>query len=163
MERRELLRIKQLPKHGPKQMGEVQFRPCRRGSLPKPLDKIGGPRISATKVIQVSRDLCIVFLARTGETLDRRAFYGYLFQETHRGLLPLAILHYHPSHKGLHMLLNCEMNRDYTQRQLPGAPELAIKTPAGLDPTNARDQVHLVNIFCDRVGIRMGPDGSQLL
>lgn len=149
-------------KRKPKRLCEVEFKALRKPSLPKPFDKIGGPRIQYSGLIDVADDSVVLFVARDGETLERRAFYAYWLLRTASGLLPLVILHYHPSHKGVHLLTNCRDDRDYTERQLPGAPELALKTPADIDPGAQEGRLRLVNLFCERCGIRLGPD-HQLL
>lgn len=144
-------------KNQAKRLTAVQFRTFKRGGLPRQLDKIGGKRYLAAGPGQIAGNLMVIFLVRDGETLERRAFYAYLFQNgPSGGLLPLAILHYHPSHKGIHIVLNCETDRDYLDRQLPGAPELALNTPPGLNPANDTDRLRLVNIFCHRCGIALG-------
>lgn len=79
------------------------------------------------------------------------------------GLLPLVILHYHPSHKGVHILVNCDTSQDYTSRQLPGAPELALRTPDSIDPGTQAGRLRLINLFCERCGVRIAPDDEQLI
>ena len=147
-------------KNQTKRLSTVQFRTLRRGGLPRPLDKIGGKRYLVAGPEQVAENLVVIFLVRDGETLERRAFYAHLFQtDPSGGLLPLAILHYHPSHKGIHIVLNCQTGRDYLNRLLPGAPELALDTPPGLNPANDTDRLRLVDIFCRRCGIALGEGG----
>lgn len=147
-------------KNQAKRLTAVQFRTFKRGGLPRPLDKIGGKRYLAAGPEQVAENLLVIFLVRDGETLERRAFYAYLFQsDPSGGLLPLANLHYHPSHKGIHIVLNCQTDRDYLDRLLPGAPELALNTPPGLNPANDTDRLRLVDIFCRRCGITLGEGG----
>lgn len=160
VKRRDLAAIKQQTKR----LRSVEFKPLRKRQLPKPLNQLGGPRMSASGLLPVADDLCVAFLIRSGETLARRAFFGYLFQQTQSGLLPLMILHYHPSHKGVHVLVNCETARDYTERQLPGAPELALRTPAeAVDPDTPQGRNQLITLFCARCGIAIAPDDEQLL
>lgn len=141
----------------------VRFKPLRRRHLPRPFDKLGGPRLAHYGLLDVAETLTVLFLARDGDSLERRAFYAYLLERTSAGLLPLTILHYHPSHKGLHLIVNCGEGADYTNRQLPGAPELALRTPADLDPGTPAGRIRLVNLFCERCGIRIAPDDEQLL
>jgi hypothetical protein len=130
---------------------------------PQPFDKMGGARLQSSGLVDVSSDLTAVFLVRDGDTLDRRAFFGHLMQRTSAGLVPITILHYHPSHKGLHLRVNCGSLQDYTERLLPGAPELALATPQGLDPASDWDRKRLVVEFCRRCGIRIAPDDDQLI
>uniref|UniRef100_E6QVB8 Uncharacterized protein n=1 Tax=mine drainage metagenome TaxID=410659 RepID=E6QVB8_9ZZZZ len=149
-------------KNQTKRLTAVQFRTFKRGGLPRPLDKIGGKRYLAAGPEQVAENLLVIFLIRDGETLERRAFYAYLFQSNPSGgLLPLANMHYHPSHKGIHIVLNCQTERNYLDRLLPGAPELAIGTPPSLNPANDTDRLRLVDIFCRRCGITLG-EGNLL-
>lgn len=159
MRRHELVKIKRAEK----KLRGVVFRPFRKGMLPRPFDKIGGPRLQGSGLVDIGEAMAVLFYWRDGGALERRAFYGHLLRTTAAGLMPLAIMHYHPSHKGIHLVTNCEMNRDYTGRLLPGAAELAIETPVGLDPAVEVGRLRLVNIFCERCGIRLAPDDEQLL
>lgn len=135
------------------------FKPARSRRLPKPFDRLG-PRVSLSELIDLGNDFRAVFLWRDGESLSRTAFYGHLLRETERGLLPLAILHYHPSHKGIHGLFNCEVERDYVGRHLPGGREFEMKGEMGLDPRIEGDRHRLIGIFCERFGVILGPDGD---
>ncbi|WP_147431176.1 hypothetical protein [Thiocapsa rosea] len=159
MDRKELLRHKREPKV----LRGVKFKPLKKNTLPKPFDKMGGARMTHSGLIEVADDSKVLFLARAGETLERRAFFAYWLRHTTAGLLPLVILHYHPSHKGVHAQANCRSDRDYTERQLPGAPELALRTPAGIDPADQNGRFHLIHIFCERCGIQIAPNDDQLL
>jgi hypothetical protein len=150
-------------KRAPKCLRAVTFRPLRKRQLPAPLDKLGGPRLQHSGLIAVSDVLAVVFVARDGASLERRAFYAHLLQRVPAGLLPLVILHYHPSHKGMHLLVNCGVTVDYTNRLLPGAPELALGTPEHLDPGSEQGRLRIINDFCARCGIRLAPDDEQLL
>lgn len=141
-----------------KRLEECQFGPCRKGKLPKPLDKLGGERIRVTPLYEVSDALRAVFVWKTAEGKEQRQLYGWLFQYTARGLLPLARLDYHPSHKNLHALLNCEQNRDLTNRGLPGCKEFALKG-CDLDPNDEGDRQRFVTLFCERFNIRLGKPG----
>lgn len=159
MERKKLREIKRQTKT----LRRLDFKPLRKGKLPRPFDRQGGARLSSTGLIEVAPGLSVLFMVRDGASVERRAFYGYLMQHSSGGLVPLAIMHYHPSHKGVHLLTNCGTDRDYTERLLPGAPELALRTPDGLDPASERGRLQLVNDFCLRCGIRIAPDDEQLL
>lgn len=158
MDRRELrsrkLQTKSLP--------AVEFRPLRKGSLPRPLKELGGPRLTASKLLEVASGLKVAFVARSGDTLERRAFFAYLFEERNDVLVPLAILHYHPSHKGVHLIVNCETERDYSGRQLPGAPEFPLATGRLLDPEDPDDRSKLILAFCKRCNISIGNAEDQL-
>jgi|SRR5882724_8003805 len=157
MDRKELRKLKILPKR----LGLFQFKPLKKGSLPDPWKKFGGPRLASTGLIEVGNEMCVLFVTRNGETRDRRAFYGYLYRKVSTGLEPVFIMHYHPSHKGIHILANCESPIDYVHRQLPGAIELHLKGTKQLDPIG--DQFQLVNIFCERFGIKIQPADAYLL
>ena len=159
MDRKGLREIKRQAKT----LRRLEFRPLRKGKLPRPFDKQGGARLSSTGLIEIASGMSVLFIVRDGVALERRAFYGYLMQQSAAGLVPLAIMHYHPSHKGVHLLTNCGTDRDYTERLLPGAPEIALRTPEGLDPGSEQGRLRLVNDFCKRCGIRIAPDDEQLL
>lgn len=150
-------------KRQPKRLRAVAFTSLRKRHLPRPFDKLGGPRLQHSGLIDVSETLAVLFLVRDGESPERRAFYGYLVQRTLDGLLPLVILHYHPSHKGVHILVNCDTSQDYTSRQLPGAPELTLRTPDSIDPGTQAGRLRLINLFCERCGVRIAPDDEQLI
>jgi hypothetical protein len=158
MNRRELRDHKRAPKLLPK----FEFRPLKRGSLPKPLKEMGGPRLMATRLLDVGNGMKAVFLARTGDVIERKAFFAYLFEDAEAGLTPLAILHYHPSHKGVHMIVRCETGREFAGRQLPGAPELALRSPRVYDPDDPRDRDDLILAFCRRCNIAVGATAAQL-
>ena len=122
---------------------------------------MGGARLHATDLIAVSEQHRVVFLWRDGELRTDGAFYGYLFQGLENDqLLPLVEFHLHPSHKGLHIKVPCDTSYDYRQRLLPGAPELALSSIAGLDPRLEADRSLLVVRFCKATGIDIGPAGA---
>lgn len=146
-------------KAAPKRLVDYAFKPARSRQLPKPFNRLG-PRAYLSDLIDLGKDYRAVFIWRDGETLSRTAFYGHLLRQTERGLLPLAILHYHPSHKGVHGLFNCEVERDYTGRHLPGGREFVLKGGAGFDPRIEGDRHRLIGIFCERFGVILGPDGD---
>jgi hypothetical protein len=85
------------------------------------LKELGGARLTASRLLDVGAGMKAIFIVRSGDVLERRAFFGYLLEEHEGALMPLAILHYHPSHKGVHMLVNCETGRDFTGRQVAGS------------------------------------------
>lgn len=145
----------------PKRLIDYEFKSARNRRLPKPFDRLG-PRTNLSELIDLGNNFRAVFIWRDGESLSRTAFYGHLLCETERGLLPLAILHYHPSHKGIHGLFNCEVERDYVGRHLPGGREFALKGTTSLDPRIEGDRHRLIGIFCERFGVTLGPDGDLL-
>lgn len=156
---------KELAQHKlvPKRLAAVPaFRALKKGRLPKPLHKVGGARFQATDVLPVSDTHSAVFMWRDGELLTDGAFFGYLFLRLEQDeLFPLAELHLHPSHKGLHIKVPCDTTYDYRQRLLPGAPELALSSGvAGLDPRQESDRVKLIHRFCKAMGIAVGAENG---
>jgi hypothetical protein len=149
MKRRELQALQRMPD---KRLEGCQFGPCRKGKLPKPLEKLGGERFKVTPLYEVNPTLRAVFIWKTAEVREQRALYGWLFQETPRGLVPLIRQDYHPSHKNLHLVLNCERDLDLTNRGLPGCRELALHE-VDWDPDEASDRQQFVKIFCERLKI----------
>lgn len=134
------------------------FKAAKRGQLPKPLHKLGGPRVYATPLVDVGDNYRVCFVWRNGHILSDTAFYGWLFEVRPQGLYPLANLHYHPSHKPVHLLTPCRSDRDFINRQLPGAQEFNFHTPK-FDPREELDRLKLVELFCNRCGILLGEEG----
>lgn len=157
MQRKELHKLKQQPRT----IGGFSFKTLKKGHLPEPWKKLGGPRLKSSGMVEVDQNLVVVFITRDGESLDRKQFIGGLFQRVPAGLEPLYILHYHPSHKGIHAQFNCESTLNYTNRQLPQAKQFSLNTPGNLDPVD--DALRLASIFCERMGIRIQPKGEDLL
>jgi len=154
MDARELQRHKRMPKT---LEGMPEFKPLRRGRLPKPLNTVGRPRIQATDMLQLAGGMySVVFLWRDGTVLEDRAFFAWWFLEINADCrLPLCIFHWHPSHKGFHVQVPCQTTSDYMNRQLPGAPELSIKMNAEtLDPLDPLARVRLIEVFCRICGIK---------
>lgn len=145
-----------------KQLAAIpKFSPQKRNKLPKPFKGLGGPRIESTGLIDVSNTHVAIMYWRDGPILTDRAFYGHLMCRLSNGdLSPLLEFHWHPSHKGLHCKTPCNTAVDYTNRQLPGAPELSIKTNGLLDPKDAFDRLKLVIAFCKSCGITL-PDTDE--
>lgn len=148
-------------KFATKKLDEIPaFKPQKRGKLPKPLHRLGGPRIQSTGLIKVSADHSVIMYWRDGLIHTDRAFYGHLFCHLPSGSLsPLFEFHWHPSHKGMHGKVPCETGIDYTDRLLPGAPELALKTDTNLDPKHEADRLKLVIAFCVACGVQL-PDSD---
>lgn len=134
------------------------FKRQLRNKLPKPFKGLGGPRVEATGMLDVSDDHVLLMYWRDGPILTDRAFYGHLFCKlADKSISPIFEFHWHPSHKGLHCKTPCRTTSDFTNRTLPGAPELAIKTRQTLDPRRAEDRLKLVILCCDACGISL-PD-----
>lgn len=141
-----------------------EFKPLKKGKLPKPFSRMGGGRISATGVLSVAHRYAAVFMMKDGQNFTDTHFYGHLMHRRDEGdLMPLFEFHWHPSHKGFHCKMPCRTSQDYTNRLLPGAPELAMKTSM-LDPRNEADRLQLVGVFCRACGIELanGDDPTQL-
>jgi hypothetical protein len=133
------------------------FKPMKRGRLPKPFHKMGGARFFATELIPVSDYHSVLFIWGDGEILTDTKFYGYLLCGLPNGSLsPLLEFHWHPSHKGVHIKVPCDTELDYTDRLLPGAPELALKSTYVFDPRVPDDRVRLITVFCQAAGIKLG-------
>ena len=136
------------------------FKPQKRNKLPKPFKNFGGPRIESTGMIDVSPDHVAFMYWRDGQILTDRSFYGYLFCRLANGSLsPVFEFHWHPSHKGFHCKTPCRTNYDYTDRMLPGAPELSLKTKYDTDPKIHEDRLMLMINFCLLCGISL-PDNN---
>jgi hypothetical protein len=158
---------KELKQHkdAPKQLNAIPvFKPQKKNKLPRPLKNIGGARIASSGMIDVSDDHVAFMFWKDGEILTDRSFFGYLFCRLRNGALsPVFEFHWHPSHKGMHCKMPCKTQNDYTNRFLPGAPELSLKTNVKLDPKIEADRIKLVNIFCAACGITLSGSDSQSL
>jgi hypothetical protein len=158
------MKPRELAKHksAPKSLATVPtFKPLKKNKLPKPLSRIGGGRVKATELLRVSPDHLAILVWRDGEILTDRAFFGFLFCTLASGALsPVFEFHWHPSHKGIHCKVPCNTSSDYTNRFLPGAPELNLKTPSILDPRSENDRLVLIHLFCKACGISL-PETDQ--
>ena len=142
-------------------VGLPSFKSIKRGKLPKPLHKLGGPRLQATELLEVSDSHRAVFFLRDGELRTDCAFLAYLFCVlSDGGLYPLFEMHFHPSHKGVHAKLPCNTELNFASRLLPGAPELALSGGNTLDPRVDEDRRFLIGRFCDACGVAMGKEGG---
>lgn len=132
------------------------FKPVKRGKLPRPFHRMGGPRLTTTGLHRVAADYVAIFFARAGATLGDTAFLGYLMYELQsKELSPLFEFHWHPGHKGFHCKTPCRDERNFTGRQLPGVLELAMNTRP-LDPRLEDHRQELVSVFCRACGIGLG-------
>lgn len=152
-------------KKAPKQLKAVPvFKPQARNKLPKPFKKLGGSRIESTGMMDVSADHVAFMYWRDGDILTDRSFFAYLFcRMANNDLSPLFEFHWHPNHKGFHCKTPCRTINDYTNRTLPGAIELALKTDSRLDPKNHADRLKLVMYFCELCGIVLPDNDSKTL
>lgn len=146
-----------------KQLAKVPvFKPQKRGKLPRPFVKMGGPRIHCTGMLDVSADHQAIMYWRDGDILTDRLFMGHLFCKLANGSLsPIFEFHWHPSHKGFHCKTPCRTEVNYTDRMLPGAPELALTTQPDTDPKKPLDLTKLVYIFCKTCGISLPEPESE--
>ena len=138
------------------------FKPLKRGKLPRPFARVGGPRVHCTGMLDVSDTHQAVMYWRDGEIFTDRSFYGYLFCKLGNGSIsPIFEFHWHPSHNGFHCKTPCKTEYNYTDRVLPGAPELNLKTYPDTDPKNPLHLTKLVYIFCKTCGISLPPPESE--
>mgnify|MGYP000007501454 FL=1 len=139
-----------------------EFRNVKKSSkLPKPFDRMKGRRWHTSGQIDVGTNYRVFMFWRDGEELTDSAFMAWLTHLTpSESLYPLCEFHYHPSHKGIHVKLPCKTMLDYTDRQLPQAPELQLETLSNPDPRTAKGRAILVQQFCNACGIRMNDDGD---
>lgn len=144
-------------KGAPKALGQIpSFKPIKKGTLPAPFNRHKSKRLQSTGMIEVSSEYAAIFIWRDGPILTDRSFYGHLFEKHKNGKLnPVFEFHWHPNHRGFHCKLPCRTNQDYTDRLLPGAPELAIKTNSSLDPGSQSDRNKLIELFCKSCGISL--------
>jgi hypothetical protein len=139
-----------------KQLVGYEFKPIKRNTMPPPLSKVGGARRQCTGLISVSEELSVCFLWRNGEILEQTAIYGWLFCKTKGFLVPLVRLDCHPSHKGLHMVLNCEGNYDLAGRDLVGGKEFDLSKTGIFDPRVEEDRARFISLFCELCKITLG-------
>lgn len=155
--RENLARIKKTPK----QLDGLAFTPHKKNRFPAPWQHLPLSRRMTTGLIQVADDLHVGFIARSGEHYDQRALYGCLFKGEASGpVTPLLRMDWHPSHKGLHAVVNCEDERDLRGRNVGGKElDLASYGISFLDPDSDQDRLQFVNIFCDACNITLGGKG----
>lgn len=140
-------------KIAPKQLKDFpEFKARKR--MQRPFKHVGGPRIFSSGILEVSDTHSALMFWRDGQILTDRAFFGHLFcRLTSGSSSPIFEFHWHPNHKGIHCKTPCMTENDYTDRNLPGAPELSIKTAFQYDPKKLDDLKMLVMIFCKSCGI----------
>lgn len=149
-------------KNQPKRLAELPpFKVMKKGKLPRPFSKMGGSRMWSTGLIDVSDSHQVIFIWRDGDVLTDRSFFAWLFKKASTlDLYPLLEMHWHPSHKGLHIKMPCRTDLDYSNRQLPGAPELDISIPKAYDPKIDDDRMMLIGKFCLIADIKLGEKGD---
>ena len=141
------------------------FKPVKRKKLEKPFDRMGGPRVHSTGLLNVSDSHVAIFFWKDGTLLTDTAFIAYLMCRLGNGKMsPVFEFHWHPSHKGFHCKTPCKTEFDYTDRMLPGAPELNLRTNTKLDPREDVGRLQLIHVFCKACGITIQgkPDPGQM-
>lgn len=134
------------------------FKTHKRNKYPRPFHRLGGARVHSTGFVDVSDGHAAFMLWRDGKELTDRLFLANLFLKISGGnYYPLFEFHWHPSHKGIHCKLPCKTDSDYSNRQLPGAPEFDITKnyPRTLDPREPFDRIELIKLFCEKCGITL--------
>lgn len=144
-----------------KRMEGLAFTPHKKNRFPAPWQNVCVARRLSTGLVQVADDLHVGFIAKGGERYEQRAIYGCLFKgNPPNALTPLLRLDWHPSHKGLHAVINCEDDRDLRGRNLSGK-ELDLRSygVSFLDPEDEQDRLKFVDIFCSVCNITLGGEG----
>jgi len=144
-------------KLAPKRLGAAAFGPIRK-KLPAPLDKLSHARRETTGMMEVANDLKVVFITKSGLAREEKSMYGFLFKDGAGRLIPLVRMDLHLSHKDLHILVNCEDERDLSGRSLPGCKELALERFAvsTFDPDREEDRQKFIATFCEVCNIALG-------
>jgi len=153
--RKELKQHFEFPK---KLQKPVEFYPAKSLKLPKPLHKLRGAHY-CTNLLEIGENYRIVFIWKEGNIREKCSIYAHLFLYRSENLIyPLARIDYHPSHKGLHILLNCEDKRDLSNRSLPGVKEFNLKLNDLIDPRLKQDRQRFIRIVCEKLGIKYDDD-----
>ncbi len=148
--RRDLREHFRSPKKWP---DNVVFYPAKTLKLPRPLHNLGGSH-HCTDLLNLGGSYRIALVWKEAKTWDRRAIYAHFFyQIVENNLYPLADVHYHPGHKGLHILLNCEDQRNLSNRHLAGAKEFNLKLDKPIDPQSDNDRQRFLTTIGKRLGI----------
>ena len=129
----------------PKFVDCVDFKPAAASrELPKFL-RLKGKRIHHTDLLDAGGLYRVLLMWRDGSIREKRAFGAWLFLAQGSELVPIVRMDYHPSHRGLHLHLNCEDSRDLTNRALPGTKILNLKTKQKWDPKTGIDRINLTS------------------
>ena len=121
-------------------------------SYPKPLNRFKSSSM-VSDLIYVADKQVVLFAYKQSELLIDCKFYAYWGTLIDGKFTPIMIVHYHPSHKGMHAKVPCKTDRDYTSRELPGAPELQIHKDKLPDMRTERGINELITLFCKSAGI----------
>jgi len=127
-----------------KSVEAINFKPASGSrSLPKFL-RLKGKRLHHTDILDAGGFYRVLFVWRDGAIREKRAFAAWLFIARGSELVPVARMDYHPSHRELHVHMNCEERRDLTNRGLPGTKVLNLKNSRAWDPRQEIDRINLV-------------------
>lgn len=142
---------------------DITFRQAA-GKSRKPVAflRLKGKRTHHTELLDCGGGYRALFSWRDGDIREKRCFYAWLFLAAGGAdLVPIARIDYHPSHKDLHIVLNCEDERDLTNRALPGCRELNLQRQRPLDPAQELDRQALIDCAMRTLGIEFAPlDGG---
>ncbi|MDG5498934.1 hypothetical protein [Marinobacter sp. BGYM27] len=138
----------------PKFVSGIEFTPVTKSrNLPRFVKFRSRGRVRCSDILDAGDGYRVMFVWRSGPARVKRLFSAWLFLAAGDDLVPLARLDYHPSHKGIHIHVNCDESRDHTNRMMPGCKSLNMKTTGDYDPDNSIDRQNLVGIAMDRFNI----------
>lgn len=140
-----------------KRIDELNFRQAGRGRNSPGFLRLKGTRIYHTDLLDCGGPYRAIFIWRDGPIREKRAFYAWLLLSQGQGLEAIARIDYHPSHKDVHMVVNCEDRRDLINRALPGCKQLDLKRLRPLDPAIGIDRQALVTCAMGYLGIEFAP------
>jgi hypothetical protein len=149
--------------HAPKTITGIAFMPPSKSRALPPPFRLKSKRVQHTNFLNAGGDYRVLFLWRDGRTRDRKAYYCYLYLKCAHGNMPLARIDYHPSHKDLHMLVNCEDERNLVNRNLPGCRQLSLRSVGSLDPALETDRSRLIKISMTLFNIEYSAPMGRLL
>lgn|SRR5690554_3276365 len=134
----------------PKVISDLEFKPVTKSRhIPKFIKFRSKNRVRCTDLLDAGDGYRAFFVWRDGPLRVKRAFNAWLFRAAGDDLVPLVRLDYHPSHRDLHIHVNCEDDRNLTNRMMPGCKLLNMKPHGKLDPGNEIDRQNLVGIAMD--------------
>jgi hypothetical protein len=139
----------------PKLIDSVDFKHASSSrDMPKFL-RLKGKRLHHTDVMDAGGPYRVLFVWRDGAILEKRSFAAWLFLAQGADLVPVSRLDYHPSHRGLHVHVNCEDGRDLVNRGLPGTKILNLKKTQNWNPKLEIDRINLVSRALNCFGISL--------
>jgi hypothetical protein len=146
-----------------KEIDGVKFVRAKRGRLKSPYPRIKGGRTHHTDILDAGGSYQVLFAWKDGAVRERRSFYCWLWLERPDGLAPIARLDYHPSHKDLHVNLNCEGVLDLINRDCVACKEFNLHSKGQLDPAQERDREALIRVAMECFGIKFITPAGNLL